>query len=249
MTVLVLGAGGMLGEAVVTALQERGEAVYGAMHRECDVTDADAVRRWLTGHRPTVIVNCAGVLSGAPTDSIEVNATGPRIVASEAAKIGARVIHVSTDCVFSGVQTDLLYSYTAPDPKDIYGITKYLGEARAQHVLNVRTSFIGARHGLLPWYRGESHPVHGFARWYWSGQTVAVVAQHLAEHVHTTENGTVHLATREPTTKLEILRLMQQATGGVSVVPAWQQYRNHALMPSLGWIMRPVTLEDIERAI
>jgi len=248
--IVVLGAGGMLGEAVVRRLIADGREVAAFTHEQCDASVPLHVRAAMQATLPRVVVNCAGVLPGRDRETMRaVNTEAPRTVALEAAAVGARVIHVSTDCVFSGQQTDLLHTYTPPDAADDYGSTKASGEMVMQHVLNVRTSFIGARHGLVPWYRQQEQPVRGYARWYWSGQTVENVAGAIADRIFTEEHGLVHLATRLPMTKLHVLRLLHVAVRGQEVVPDWAPYRNHALVPTRGWELPPLTMEDIERAI
>ncbi len=246
--VLILGAGGMLGRALAAALPDAETRT----HAECDVTDEDVVSVTFAATQPKIVVNCAGALPGAsPEVMLPVNAGAPHVVARAAKRWGAQVVHVSTDCVFSGRQTPIIDRGVAPDARDIYGLTKAIGEVEDNHVLNVRTSFVGRDHGLIAWYRAQTQPVRGFVRWYWSGQTVEVVARAIAERVDRGRigRGTVHLSTLEPVSKLDVLRMFHIATDGVDVIPDWRPYRNHALVPSQGWVLPPITMEDIERAM
>src|SRR3990170_6571479 len=103
MRLLVLGGSGMLGRRVVEQARAAGHEVSAPPHRSCDVRSAEAVFSTLLEARPDVVLNCAGCLPGAePVEMLQTNAIGPHIVAAAAAAAGARVVHMSTDCVYSG---------------------------------------------------------------------------------------------------------------------------------------------------
>ena len=128
--------------------------------------------------RPSVVVNCIGVVKQRaqglqPVPCITINALFPHQLASALEGSGARLIHISTDCVFRGdrgayTDTDL------PDATDLYGVTKALGEVRSSRVLTLRTSVIGRElryhQSLLDWFlMQEGHSIRGFRRVIWSG--------------------------------------------------------------------------------
>ncbi len=128
---LVTGAGGMLGQDVLTQLSTAGMEASALTRADLDVTDPDATRDAVAGH--DVVVNCAAYtnVDGAETDeagAFAVNATGAANLASACAAAGARLVHVSTDYVFAG-QASSPYAEDYPlAPRSAYGRTKAAGE-------------------------------------------------------------------------------------------------------------------------
>src|SRR6185295_17855535 len=129
-----------------------------------DVTDEDACRRMLDARRPDVVVNCIGVIKQRdaaqdPIPSITINALLPHRLAAWLRPWNGRLIHFSTDCVFSGRRG----RYREDDPsdaEDLYGKSKFLGEVRyAPHALTLRTSIIGRElfhhKSLLDWFLAQ----------------------------------------------------------------------------------------------
>ncbi|MFF8478569.1 MULTISPECIES: dTDP-4-dehydrorhamnose reductase [unclassified Streptomyces] len=155
---LVTGAGGMLGQDTVRELRERGEDVTGLGRTALDITEPASVRRALDTHRPDVVVNCAAytAVDDAETDeagALRVNGEGPRLLARACAAHGARLVHVSTDYVFSGEARDTPYPEDhAPAPRTAYGRTKLAGERAvlAEHpggAVVLRTAWLYGAHG------------------------------------------------------------------------------------------------------
>lgn len=161
--VFVTGGGGMLGQALAAAAGRAagaegsagGVEVVAWSRAECDVLDADAVRRRLAaagpGGAPVVIVNCAALTDvdgceRAPERAFAVNATGAEIVARACAAAGVRLIHLSTDYVLDGTKAGAYVEEDAPRPLSVYGASKLRGEeaVRAVHAgaLVVRTSWL-----------------------------------------------------------------------------------------------------------
>ncbi len=203
---LVIGGGGMLGHQVWRALDARFETraavrewrpafeQIGPRAREQAIEGVDArrfdtVQRALADFRPRYVVNAAGVVKQSPAAkdpiaSIEVNALFPHRLAEACAAIGAKLAHVSTDCVFSGrrgryAETD------EPDPIDLYGRTKLLGEPGGG-ALTLRTSIVGREldtaHGLVEWFlSNRGGRVRGFSRAVFSGLSTGVLAALIAD--------------------------------------------------------------------
>ncbi|TNM61059.1 dTDP-4-dehydrorhamnose reductase [Streptomyces sp. NP160] len=158
MRVLVTGAAGMLGQDVVALLRERGHDVTAAGRADVDVTDAASLTAAVPGH--AAVVNCAAhtAVDAAETD-VEaaelLNATAPGLLGTACTAAGARLVHVSTDYVFSG-DADEPYAEDAPvAPRSVYGRTKAAGEAAAlaaqPDTLVVRTAWLyGAGGGCFP---------------------------------------------------------------------------------------------------
>jgi dTDP-4-dehydrorhamnose reductase len=149
--ILVTGAGGMLGAAVVRAADRAGHDVVASTREELDVTDLASVRSALEATRPRAVVNCAAYtdVDGAESDeatALAVNGDGAAHVASAAADTGARVVHVSTDYVFDGSSSCPYVESAQPAPRSAYGRSKLAGEtavlaASAGNVV-VRTSWL-----------------------------------------------------------------------------------------------------------
>ena len=155
MKILVTGKNGQVGFELRRALAPLGEVVA-VDHRECDLADADAIRALVRAVAPDVIVNPAAYTAVDKAESDQqtafaVNARAPGILGEEAARLGALVVHYSTDYVFDGAK-DGSYSETdRPDPQSVYGSTKYAGEralaeATPRHLI-LRTSWVVGAHG------------------------------------------------------------------------------------------------------
>lgn len=130
---LVCGAGGMLGGAVLAAAPGAGFAAVGLGRGELDITDPGAVASALAAIGPQVVVNCAAWtdVDGAESEregAFAVNATGAGVLARAAADVGARVVHVSTDYVFDGRGTRPYVESDPTDPQGVYGSSKLAGE-------------------------------------------------------------------------------------------------------------------------
>jgi dTDP-4-dehydrorhamnose reductase len=148
---LVTGAGGMLGRAVVDAANRLGHEVQACTRAELDIVDADATRLALVSSRPRAVINCAAYtdVDGAESDwqgAEAVNAQGARNVAAAAAEVGAFVVHVSTDYVFDGSKREPWLESDPVAPLGVYGETKLAGEravasANPAHAI-VRTAWL-----------------------------------------------------------------------------------------------------------
>ncbi|GGX20000.1 dTDP-4-dehydrorhamnose reductase [Streptomyces lomondensis] len=155
---LVTGAGGMLGHDVVDELTRRGATVVGLDRAALDITRPEAVDAAVREHRPDLVVNCAAytAVDDAETDearALAINGDGPRLLARACAAHGARLVHVSTDYVFSGEARTSPYPEDHPTgPRTAYGRTKLAGERAVLEELPgasavVRTAWLYGVHG------------------------------------------------------------------------------------------------------
>lgn len=206
MTIVVLGASGMLGHKLLQRLTDAGHDVTGTVRESrdssalarlplfsgrnivwnVDALDWPSLEGLLEARRPQVIVNALGIikqraLAKSATPSIQINALLPHQLAETAARWGGRLIHFGTDCVFNGSRG----SYRESDPsdaEDLYGRSKFLGEVGdATNALTLRSSIIGRelRHhqSLLDWLLSQNHRViTGFTRVIYSGLTTVEMA-------------------------------------------------------------------------
>lgn len=233
--ILVLGASGMLGNAVYrTFTTSPGYDVVGSVRSASskfalpdgargellagvDVEQIDSLVAAFEKVRPDVVINCIGLVkqlaaANDPLVTLPINAMLPHRLARLAALVDARLIHVSTDCVFTGNKGDYLES-DAPDAQDLYGRSKLLGEVDYPNAITLRTSIIGTElgsaHGLVGWFLAQSGAVKGFTKAIFSGLPTAVLAQIMRDHVipNPTLRGVWHVSA-EPIAKWDLLQLV-----------------------------------------
>src|SRR6266699_1869077 len=236
MKILILGGDGMLGHQLFRQWMGRHAvtaAVRGSLdsyvHFELfdrdncidkvDVRAVDDVLACVAKVRPDAIVNAVGLIkqrtgSDAALPSLELNSVFPHRLALIADGVGARVIHLSTDCVFSGYKGQYIESDT-PDAKDIYGCTKLLGELHYPHCLTLRTSIVGRelsrKASLVEWFLSQRGRVKGFARAIYTGFTTLEMAR-ILENVlvaHPKAHGLWHVSS-EPISKYDLLCLLRK---------------------------------------
>jgi dTDP-4-dehydrorhamnose reductase len=234
-TVMILGVTGMLGHVLFRELTAcasydvRGtarsiEALRGAIPpaplgnvtTDIDAADFASVRRLLDQVRPDVVINAIGIIKQDPrirnlATTVAVNALFPHHLAEHCTDIGARLIHVSTDCVFSG-QDGKYTESDQPDAHDFYGLSKLLGEV-ASPALVLRTSIIGheltGHRSLIDWFLSSSGTVHGFTRAIYSGVTTVEFARLIASVIIPRPQlaGLMHVAAA-PISKHDLLTLV-----------------------------------------
>jgi dTDP-4-dehydrorhamnose reductase len=238
--VLVLGASGMLGNAVLRVFAQsdvysvlgsaRSANVLRLLPRELheqvicgvDVENADSLMRLFAQARPDVVINCIGLVkqlaeADDPLAAIPINALLPHRLARLCHVAGARLIHMSTDCVFAGTR-GMYREQDASDAKDLYGRSKYLGEVDYPHAVTLRTSIIGhelcSAHGLVGWFLAQQGPVKGFTSAIFSGLTTVELARVMRDFVvpNPELRGLYHVSA-EPINKFELLKLVAQAYG------------------------------------
>lgn len=234
--VLVLGGSGMLGHELWRTCGERFDA-YASVRSDdprgpaAEVLDPDRILPGVRAEEPRtiawaldetradVVVNCIGIVKQAvddPEPAIRVNALFPHRLAAACRERGARLIHVSTDCVFSGQKGGYTES-DLPDPVDTYGRSKLLGEPATPGSVTIRTSMIGRElatsHGLLEWFLAQSGgSVRGFERAVFSGPTTPVLSRAIADVIehHDGLEGLWHLSA-EPISKYDLLLRLRDA--------------------------------------
>lgn len=247
MKVLVLGGSGMLGHvayrlfAAAPGIQAfatlRGEGARRHFPAELqngivtgiDVLDTDMLTTALARLRPDVVVNCVGLvkqLSSAkdPLAALPINALFPHRLSRLCALLGARLVHVSTDCVFLG-DRGMYRESDRPDAEDLYGRSKLLGEVDEPHAVTLRTSIIGrelgSRHGLVDWFLGETGRVRGFTRAIFSGLTTDELCRVILNQVlPRPELRGVWQVSVAPISKFDLLVLLRDAYGrDIEIVP------------------------------
>jgi len=245
MKILVFGASGMLGNAMFRVFGEHSEHEVTATARSegsrryfgeplaarlltgIDIDNHDSVVRALAAVRPDVVINCVGVVKQvADADdllqAIPRNTLFPHRLAQLCRLGGARLVQISTDCVFSGKKG--MYSEAdEPDATTLYGRSKLLGEVDAPHAITLRTSIIGTEQSgsrsLVGWFLAQAGPVKGFRRAVFSGLPTVELACVIRDHVlpRPELHGLYHVAA-EPIDKDALLRLVAAEYGKEIVI-------------------------------
>ena len=217
----------MLGHKMVERLRLHYDGVFGLSRLDGLNVNDGGLRQLLAPFRPTAVVNCVGLIKQREQnaeEAIKVNALFPHTLQRVCQDLGARLIHFSTDCVFSGKQGNYTEADT-PDPGDLYGQTKFLGEVYNENALTLRTSIIGREKasglGLLEWFLDQRGPVPGYTNAIFSGVTTNYLADVVAKVIFRTDlHGLYHVASH-PVSKFELLRMMKDVyeRQDISVVP------------------------------
>ncbi|QLG87007.1 SDR family oxidoreductase [Chitinibacter bivalviorum] len=236
MKILVLGVTGMLGSAVFqsfsndpryqawgTLRNARGLSHFSKQLHEqlicnIDALDQDALVRVLDRVRPNVVINCVGLIKQLadakdPLSALPTNAMLPHRLAKLCGLVGARLIHISTDCVFSGSKGDYVEADIS-DAEDLYGKSKYIGELHdVPHAITMRTSIIGHEMGsnssLIDWFLAQNGSVKGYEKAIFSGFPTVELARIMKNYVIPNPSlyGLYHVSA-DPIDKLSLLKLV-----------------------------------------
>lgn len=208
MKIWVFGGSGTLGHYVVAVALGRDHDVYAPSSIVCSIGRVAEVQS-LSYAKPDAIINCAGSLPGTGMEQmIRTNSIGPHILAQT---LGVRMIHMSTDCVFSGESgmAPLRSGDAMADPMDLYGRSKLLGEPVMENVLVVRGSFIDPSSGFLHWLLNALGRVDAWMNAYWNGTSALRMARHLvdlAEGGGDGRGGVYHVSSPTTITKAWMVR-------------------------------------------
>ncbi|BCB03448.1 NAD(P)-dependent oxidoreductase [Bacillus sp. KH172YL63] len=214
----------MAGHVIVDYLQGRGHQVSYSVRKkdlkgiELDVRNLGRVREVLLAERSDIVINATGLLNDYAEahvkESIEVNALLPHALVDIVNEYGGKLIHISTDCVFSGNRG----KYTEQDVKDgsnIYSKTKSLGEIQSSPHLTIRTSIIGPELkddgiGLLHWFLRQQGEIYGYQNVYWNGVTTLELAKAIEDLINEGISGLYHLSADKGISKYELLVLFKE---------------------------------------
>jgi len=233
--ILVVGANGMIGSAVLRILsQDSSNIVFGSIRdvrwkryfspsiqssliSGIDVMQSDSLIALFDQTTPDLVINCAGLTKHRPESedplfSVPINSLLPHRLARLCNLFGARIIHVSTDCVFSGNKGNYTEN-DLPDATDIYGKSKILGELQYPNSVTLRTSTIGHEletcYGLLDWFLSQSSSCNGFVQAIFSGLPTVAFAELIRDFIipNNKLSGLYHVAAK-PINKFELLSLI-----------------------------------------
>jgi dTDP-4-dehydrorhamnose reductase len=247
MRVLILGGAGMLGHKLWQTCRRRFDtwitvrAGYGQYARYeifdpqrtiggVEAADFDALVRALAEVKPAAVVNCIGIIKQLkaardPIASLSINSLFPHRLANLCRSAGARLVHISTDCVFSG-RKGMYTESDVSDAQDLYGRSKFLGEVSSPGCLTLRTSIIGrelsGQNGLVEWFlSNRGGKVRGFTKAIYTGLTTTALARIIADvlEIYVDLSGLHHVSSA-PISKFELLTLVNRTYNlGIGIEP------------------------------
>jgi len=228
--VLVLGSAGLIGHQIYNYLKDSDNyELYNISYQNkiqddtvlLDARNEQVFIDKITSISPKYIVNCIGILidgsNADPENSIFLNSYMPHRLTRLADKINAKLIHISTDCVFSG---DKKESYIETDEKDgrgVYAKTKGLGEIINDTHLTLRTSVVGPElkddgEELFHWFMNQSSDISGYTKAIWSGVTTTELAKAVKWSIDNNITGLYHVTNNSSISKYDLLKLFQKYT-------------------------------------
>jgi dTDP-4-dehydrorhamnose reductase len=236
--ILILGVTGMLGHTLFTELSKSEDNdVYATarslnglskyflgellkkIRTDVDAYNLDTVIRALASIQPDIVINCIGLikqlpLANDPLNAITINAQFPHRLSLACCAAGARMIHISTDCVFDGKKGHYIENDIA-NATDLYGKTKFLGEVQYPHCVTIRTSIIGhelkGSYGLIDWFLNQKGKIRGFTKAIYTGFPTIEMARIIDEYViPNSELSGLYQVSSEPISKYHLLKLVAQ---------------------------------------
>jgi dTDP-4-dehydrorhamnose reductase len=260
MKILILGGDGMLGHQLLNSFKEKFEVKVTLRknineytqyeiftHDNCfdhvDVRDFEKLASVIETFKPNVLINAVGIVkqrkdSKEIIPSLEINALLPHKLSLECGKYNTKVIHISTDCVFSG-KTGMYDEESLADADDIYGRTKFLGELSLNNCLTLRTSIIGrelSRHNsLLDWFLAQNEPIKGFKNAIFSGFTTIELARIIEMMIlKYPEASGIYNVSSEPINKYDLLKMISELLNHkIEIVPDESFFCNRSLSSNL----------------
>lgn len=238
--ILILGATGMLGHSLMLSLSEMDQYdVWGSCRSKPDISigfpshlmnklvqdidvnrDLSVLDKLAENLAPEIIINCIGAIKQKNDafqvpDFIYLNALFPHLLLNLCKGRKIRLIHISTDCVFDGGVGN--YSEESPmSARDIYGISKFLGEFSSQDSLTIRASIVGheleGSLSLFNWFLSQSQTIQGYGNVLYNGLTTKEFGQIMAKHILSNEllTGLLHLSSSQAISKYDLLILVSR---------------------------------------
>jgi dTDP-4-dehydrorhamnose reductase len=249
--VIILGAAGMAGHMIHAYLRQH-KAIYDLItiarndqlmqpDIQMDISDFSGLRNIIDSHQPDYIINCIGVLNQDAERNIDrailLNSYLPHYLETITSQLSTRLIHISTDCVFSGKAGN----YREEDVKDgqgYYAQSKSLGEVNNDKDITIRTSIIGPELkndgiGLFDWIMKQSGEISGYTQAIWSGVTTLELAKFIHYFIqNATASGIIHLTNNQPISKYQLLQLIKEIyqLDHISIEPSDNYHSNKSFI-------------------
>jgi dTDP-4-dehydrorhamnose reductase len=238
MKILILGGSGMLGHRLWLNLRKEHETWVTVRENDSELPESpefprqyirpmvdalnfDQVIRALASIQPDLVINCIGLikqmghLAKDPLFSLSLNSMLPHRISMICRTAKIRMIHISTDCVFSGQKGNYIESDPS-DAEDLYGRTKFLGEVTYPHCITLRTSIIGrelkTKLGLIEWFLAQTEPIRGYKKAIFTGFTTDEISKIILTHVipNPSLSGLYHVSSN-PISKYDLLLSARKA--------------------------------------
>ncbi len=233
---LILGVSGMIGHTIFKHFSEKNIFnTFGTVRSKnnlnkyfnldelnnitdgIDIENFDTILNLCATIKPNIIINCIGITKHLPESSshlksITINALLPHKLANLCLLLNARLIHISTDCVFDGQKGNYLETDNS-DAQDLYGKSKYLGEVHCHHVMTIRTSTIGhelsSYFGLVDWFLNQHNTANGYTNALYNGVSTYELAKIIEEYIIPNTNlwGLYHVSAN-PISKYDLLDMV-----------------------------------------
>ena len=251
--VLVLGSTGLIGHQVFRYLKATGDYdLYNFAFRKkfenstilLDARNEEDYLQNIKKIAPNFIINCVGILINGskknPEDAIFLNAYMPHRLARLANDINARLIHISTDCVFSGNKGSSYIETDDKDGSDIYSKTKGIGEVISNSHLTLRTSVVGPElksdgEELFHWFMSQSGMITGYTESIWSGVTTIELARAVDASIRRDITGLHHVTNNSSINKHDLLELFRDHMGkDIIITPTPGRRTNKSFLDTRG---------------
>lgn len=253
--ILILGSAGMAGHTITSYFKRQEGYSVSTVSRDDRFIksnfyidflyekDTISFSKILNDNSYDYVINCVGVLVKTSKDNpeiaIKINQKLPHFIEECIKGTRTKLIHLSTDCVFSGEGNGGYTDKDIPDGKDMYAKTKTLGEVVNKKDLTIRMSIIGHElksdgSGLMDWFLRQSGEVHGFTQAIWNGVTTLELAKNIKKLMNTNISGLYQLAPQFSTSKYELLRTVQDTfcKTDVEIIPDDSFIQNKTLVCS-----------------
>ncbi|KAA6474714.1 dTDP-4-dehydrorhamnose reductase family protein [Bacillus swezeyi] len=237
MRLLILGGNGMAGHVLKEYFSAKKQYEVFWTQRQSlpndlncfflDATNTDELKKLLEKVKPDAVINATGILNDAARqrmlEAIHVNSILPHLLSEMSSIYHYDLIHISTDCVFSGSKG----KYSETDVKDgssVYAQTKSLGEVTDGKNLTIRTSIIGPELkdgiGLFHWFMKQTEIIYGYKNVFWNGLTTLELAKAIEQLLTSKLSGLVHLTGNRSISKYELLHLLNKTfSRGITIIP------------------------------
>ncbi|MGG0750294.1 SDR family oxidoreductase [Priestia megaterium] len=237
MKILILGGKGMAGHVITRYFQQKPEYHVFYTSRDpkdkdgiyVDITNLTKLEEVIESIKPDITINCIGILNEHATNNnklaFQVNSLLPHQLVKLTERCQGKLIHISTDCVFSGNKGDYTES-DIPDGTSVYAQSKQLGEIISDNHLTIRTSIIGPELkedgiGLFLWFMQQNGVIKGYEKVWWNGVTTLELAKAIEVMIKRNVTGLYHLGSEEKISKFKLLKLIQEVfeKDNVKIIP------------------------------
>lgn len=226
MKLLILGGKGMAGHVMTSYFMQKPQYDVFYTSRDpndqnslyLDVTNSTKVEEIIESIKPDITVNCIGILNDHASNNtklaFQVNSLLPHQLVKLTERYHGKLIHISTDCVFSGTKGDYTEN-DIPDGTSVYAQSKQLGEIISDKHLTIRTSIIGPELkedgiGLFLWFMKQKGKIKGYEKVLWNGVTTLELAKAIETMIQNNVTGLYHLGSEKKVSKFTLLKLIQE---------------------------------------